>query len=142
MSEAAPAAGGGGARRASFVMVWVRVYVMAYLLAVAVGIGVIVLIGVGGQVGGVQGYLVMLALLIPLGFAAALVISLPAAVVWWGLGRALGLKLPGRDADEPRCGRCGADLGGVVSDTCPACGLGVGAGASAGVHSSMNGHAG
>lgn len=108
---------------------WLRVYALVFVLyqvtALAGAIWWLVgAIRAGG--GGVPGLLGAYALLVvPAGFGAALLLSVPLAGLWLALARASGWQGPAPIVSESsirRCGACRYELTGIRSERCPECG--------------------
>jgi hypothetical protein len=105
--------------------VYALVFVIYQVAALAVVLWWLVLaVQAGG--GGVPGLLGAYALLvIPAGFGAALLLSLPLAGLWMVLARASGWQGPVPIVSESsirRCAACRYELTGIRPERCPECG--------------------
>lgn len=121
----APRRGPPGAFRGLWLRVYALVFVLYQVTALAGAIWWLVgAIRTGG--GGVPGLLGAYALLVvPAGFGAALLLSVPLAGLWMALARASGWQGPAPIVSESsirRCAACRYELTGIRSERCPECG--------------------
>lgn len=131
MAEPSPAQSprvAGARTPGAFRSLWLRVYALVFVLYQVTALAVVAwwlvrAVQAGG--GGVPGLVGTYALLVvPAGFGAALVLSVPLAGLWMVVARASGWQGPAPVAAHSgrRCPACGYDLTGIRSERCPECG--------------------
>ena len=108
---------------------WLRVYALVFVIYQVAALAVVLwwlVLAVQAGGGGVPGLLGAYALLvIPAGFGAALLLSLPLAGLWMVLARASGWQGPVPIVSESsirRCAACRYELTGIRPERCPECG--------------------